>query len=97
MGEKERLMVTAMEECAEIQQGMAKALNFGVNNHHPDEPCVTNGYRVMKEFYQLKAVMDMLVIKRYIPPISEEEQHQIYRDKIDDIEKWENYSKSIVF
>ena len=39
----ENLMVTAMEECAEIQKEISKALRFGINNHHPDEPEITNG------------------------------------------------------
>lgn len=95
MKTEECLLVTAMEECAEIQQEISKALRFGVESHHPDNSEMTHGKLIMKEFYQLRAVMDMLVVKRIIPPISEFEQNQIYRDKWAAVEKWEAYSKSI--
>lgn len=95
MKHKENLMVVALEECAEIQQEISKALRFGVENHHPDEPFITNGERILKEFHQLRAVIDMLVVERIIPGLPEAEQHQIYRDKMDNIEKWEKYSRSI--
>lgn len=49
----------------------------------------------MKEFNQLRAVMDMLVLRGIISPLSESEQNRIYRDKIDAVEKWEQYSKNI--
>lgn len=91
----ENLMVVAFEECAEIQQEISKALRFGVENHHPDMPNITNGERILREFHQLRAVMDMLVIQRIIPPLSEAEQSQIYRDKVESVEKWEQYSKDI--
>jgi hypothetical protein len=35
MKESERLLIVAMEECAEIQQEISKALRFGTENHHP--------------------------------------------------------------
>lgn len=95
MNRGEYLMVVASEECAEIQQNISKAIRFGVDNHHPDKPEITNGYEILKEFNQLRAVIDMLVIDRHIPPISEKEANKIYRDKIDAVERWEEYSKSI--
>lgn len=93
MDNKERLMIIAMEECAEIQQEISKALRFGVYNHHPNNPYITNGERILREFHQLRAVMDMLIIQRIIPPITETRQHQIYKDKVEAVEKWEQYSK----
>lgn len=95
MTSKENLMVVAMEECAEIQQEISKAIRFGVDNHHPNEPHIMNGQRIMREFHQLRAVMDMLVIKGIIPDFPEVEQNQIYRVKVDAIKKWEEYSKSV--
>lgn len=95
MNHAENLMIVALEECAEVQQEISKALRFGVNNHHPEMPCKTNGERILKEFHQLRAVMDMLVIQRIINPLSEEEQYKIYRDKVENVEKWEQYSKEI--
>lgn len=50
MNKGEYLMVVAAEECAEIQENIAKAIRFGVDNHHPDKPETTNGYEILKEF-----------------------------------------------
>lgn len=91
----ENMMVVANEECAEVQKEISKALRFGIDNHHPDEPNITNGERILKEFHQLRAVMDMLVIHRIIPALPEEQIHQVYRDKIEAIEKWGKYSEEI--
>lgn len=95
MTREENLMVIAMEECAEIQQEISKALRFGVDNHHPNEPDITNGERILKEFHQLRAVMDMLIINRIIQPISESKQSEIYRDKVSAVEGWQEYSQEI--
>lgn len=95
MTREENLMVIAMEECAEIQQEISKALRFGVDNHHPNEPNITNGERILKEFHQLRAVMDMLIINRIIQPISESKQSEIYRDKVSAVEGWQEYSQEI--
>lgn len=91
----ENLLIIAMEECAEIQQEISKALRFGVDSHHPDEPDIDNGERVLREYYQLKMVMNELMARRIIPPISEREQTQIMFAKRDSIEKWEEYSKDL--
>ena len=95
MKSNENLLVVAMEECAEIQQDISKALRFGASNYPPSNPNITNGENIMKEFNQLRAVMDMLVLRGIISPLSESEQNRIYRDKIDAVEKWEQYSKNI--
>lgn len=95
MTREENLMVIAMEECAEIQQEISKALRFGVDNHHPNEPDITNGERILKEFHQLRAVMDMLIINRIIQPISESKQNEIYKDKVSAVEGWQEYSQEI--
>lgn len=56
----ENLLITFSEECAEIQQAVAKGLRFGLDNHHPDHPDETNEADILTEFYQLQAVMDLL-------------------------------------
>lgn len=92
MNGNERLLTVAAEECAEIQQEISKALRFGTENHHPDEHCTTNGERIQREYHQLRAVMSLMLMKRVIKPIPETEKNRIFRDKIDSIEKWEEYS-----
>lgn len=92
MNRNERLLTVAAEECAEIQQEISKALRFGTENHHPDEPRTTNGERIQREYHQLRAVMSLMLAERVIKPISETESSRIFREKIDSIEKWEEYS-----
>lgn len=94
MKESERLLIVAMEECAEIQQEVSKALRFGTENHHPDEPHITNGERILREYHQLRAVMNLLIIKRVLKGISEAESNRIFREKVESIERWEEYSEA---
>lgn len=93
MTEYENLMVTAMEECAEIQQEISKALRFGKKDHHPDEPEITNEERVMIEYHHLRAVMEMLQMKGYIKGLRGEDSSLVYRNKIDKIELFQQYSR----
>ena len=95
MNKGEYLMVVAAEECAEIQENISKAIRFGVANHHPDKPETTNGHEILKEFNQLRAVIDMLIIGEHIPGISHEEANEIYRDKVAAVKHWQAYSKGI--
>lgn len=37
MNTTEHLLVVLGEECAEVQQNIAKALRFGLDDHHPDK------------------------------------------------------------
>lgn len=94
MNHSENLLVVASEECAEIQKNIAKALRFGTDNHHPDEPEKTNGERIMAEFHQLRAVMDMLVNQGILPTMADSEI-SVYQNKVEAVEKWEQYSKRI--
>ena len=55
MNKKEHLMVVAMEECAEIQQAIAKSLRFGLQDHRPETPTMTNEQEILTEYYQLMA------------------------------------------
>lgn len=61
MTKSENLLVTLSEECAEVQQAVSKVLRFGRDNYNPVTPEVTNGLEVLTEYYQLVAVMEMLV------------------------------------
>ena len=92
MKESERLLIVAMEECAEIQQEVSKALRLGTENHHPEQPHITNGERILREYHQLRAVMSLLIMKRVIKGISEAESNRVFREKVESIEKWEKYS-----
>ncbi len=91
----ENLMVTAMEECAEIQKEISKALRFGINNHHPDEPEITNGGKILIEYQQLRAVINRLIMDGYIKGLEEKDSNLIYKNKLQKIEIFQQYSKEI--
>ncbi len=61
MTKNENLLVTLSEECAEVQQAVSKVLRFGQDNYNPATPQVTNELEVLTEYYQLIAVMEMLI------------------------------------
>lgn len=61
MTKGENLLVTLSEECAEVQQAVSKALRFGKDNYNPATPQITNELEILTEYYQLVAVMEMLI------------------------------------
>ena len=58
MTRDEQLLVRAMEECSEIAQRFSKALVFGLDETQPEQP-FSNRSRIMLEFHDLAAVMEM--------------------------------------
>lgn len=56
MTKNENLLVTLMEECAELQQAVSKALRFGMDGCRPGSPERNNEHDIMVEYYQLVAV-----------------------------------------
>lgn len=93
MTKNENLLVTLMEECAELQQAVSKALRFGMDNHHPSAPGETNEMNIMTEYYQLVAVMDMLVVSGVLRdgvPAS-----QIKNRKRENVERYQQMSAEL--
>ena len=90
----ENLIVVAMEECNEIGQELSKVLRFGPDDHHPyDKPFLTNGHRVMKEYYQLQAVISLLQEDNVLPILTLEEQNEIMAEKVNKVKHWSDYSR----
>ena len=56
----EHLLVIAMEECSELQKELSKALRFGPNDRDPKAPHATNREKIVQEFADLRAVMEMI-------------------------------------
>lgn len=61
MTKDENLLVTFSEECAEVQQAISKMLRFGKDSYNPATPQTTNEMDVLTEYYQLVAVMELLI------------------------------------
>jgi hypothetical protein len=92
MKQIENLLVTTMEECAEVQQDISKALRFGVDNHGPNTPLTTNGENIMTEFYQLTAMIMHLQSYNVLPTFSDEMITDIMQDKIKKVAKYQELS-----
>jgi len=82
MNKTEHLLTCLMEECAEIQKAAAKALRFGLDDHAPDEPEVTNGENIAFECIDLFAVIEMLEEMEVIPQLPKSELVQQKKDKV---------------
>lgn len=59
MKRHEHLLLIAMEECDETSQRISKALRFTLGESQPGQE-FSNAYRILEEFNQLIAVMEML-------------------------------------
>lgn len=67
MDRQDHLLIRAMEECAEVQQRLSKALVFGLErvqqaaNDRPEQnpDRLTNRERIIEEYNDLVAVMEM--------------------------------------
>lgn len=95
MLEQENLALNVMEEAAEIQQAISKCIRFGTENHNPETPNVKNSYLVMKEYYQLCAVMEYAIENGVFEQISETEIELIKQQKIKNVKFFSGYSKII--
>lgn len=95
MTRAENLLVVAMEECAELQQAISKAMRFGMDHTHPDNPDFTNARAIQTEFVQLEQTMRLLERRRVLPEISLAETYIIRGEKLASIEKYEAVSKEL--
>jgi hypothetical protein len=93
MKKEEYLAVVAMEECAEIQQALSKAIRFGFEDHHPLRADETNEEQMLTEFYQLTAMIEELQKQGIIEGFNKDKITQIKQDKIDKVYHYMNYSK----
>lgn len=91
MKQYENILVTVSEECAEIQQAVSKALRFGLDNHHPDNK-ITNAEQIIKEYYELSALVGLLQSYSLLPTYNEYEITTIFDKKIANVAKWQEVS-----
>lgn len=92
MNQTENLLVNIAEECAEIQEAVAKALRFGLKNHHPDDTSgdVTsmNNYHIYKEYLQLSYLIRQAVSLGILPFLSPGEVEKIKSEKASSFFFW---------
>ncbi len=60
MNKKEYLIYCAMEECNELAKELSKGVRFGMDKIEINKT-YTNAERISREYYDLIAVMEMLV------------------------------------
>jgi hypothetical protein len=88
MNKTEHLLTIVGEECSEVHQRCSKALRFGMNEIEPNQ-AFSNQRRILQEFNDLVAVMEML----FECPINKLlYQHEIMAKK-DKVLKFLEYSK----
>lgn len=90
----ENLLLTVMEECAEISEDVSKSLRFGVGQKF--NSAMTNGEKVMKEYYQLIAVVEMLQDNGVLPVFSEDFIATVKDKKKENVKLWQTVSKSLL-
>lgn len=94
MNRSENLLVTTAEECAEIQQAISKGLRFGLQNKKCKEPFTSNEAEILKEYYHLVAMVEMLQDEGCLRVLSEEEQQAIKKEKKYNVESWMETSRN---
>jgi hypothetical protein len=87
MNRLEHLLVIMSEECAEVQQDIAKALRFGLDEGR--DISGTNEQRIRKEFNQLIAMVEMLEKEG----VDLSPDHAARLNKKQKVEKYLEYSK----
>lgn len=92
MNREQHLLVTAAEECAETAQRITKALKFGLTEVQEGQP-FNNAQRIIYEFNDLLAMMEMLSDEGYLPA-KIRDQHMIDLKK-EKFEKYLKYSQSL--
>ena len=92
MNKTENILTTALEECAEIQQAISKAMRFGMNAPHPMKPDHTNAHDILTEYYQLQAVMELLQKDNILPILPEDEITSIKQHKLEAMRQYQNIS-----
>lgn len=95
MTKTENLLVTLMEECAELQQAVSKALRFGMDNCHPAQPEKSNEHEIMVEYYQLVAVMELLNSNNILRSFSIADEELVKASKKLNVERYQRVSKNI--
>jgi len=94
MTEIEYLLTCLAEECAEIQQAVAKAQRFGLNNFRPGSS-TTNGQDIMIEINDLLGVKEMLEDRNVL--FYDDNTYKCIDNKKEKVTKYMELSKTLGF
>ena len=82
MRQCENLLITTMEECAEVQQAVSKLLRFGDMNYCKEQDAIIdNTYNILKEFEQLKEMFNILFDCHILTDLTDEQKIDIRNNK----------------
>lgn len=96
MNNVENIALTTIEECAEVSQALSKCLRFGFNSYNPTEPKFNNIQEVLNEYYQLEAMMELLLTETGLQDIySIDTIIQIKDNKIKKFKSYQEVSKKL--
>lgn len=93
MKKYENVLVSVAEECAEIEKATAKALRFGLQNHHPENPDVTNADEILYEYLHLSVLIEMLQESGHLPKWDDFTMQNIKMSKIKNVAKYQDVSR----
>jgi hypothetical protein len=94
MKKVEHLLVILMEECAEVAKEASKALRFGLQDQYPAGG-ETNAERIVREYGDLAAAMQMLFQENALTWPSYTEVKERQDAKIAKVKKFLEYSDSV--
>lgn len=85
MNLQQYILLLISEESGEIAKAASKAIRFGLNEHHPEDPLrLTNKERIANEFIDLIATLFITNILgiEICPTLIENALHSEHKDKI---------------
>jgi len=82
MTHQEHLLLNLMEECAEVQQAVSKALRFGLEDFNPNTARRNNAEDIAHELIDILTIRDMLLHNNVIPPLDEVDLKEKKRIKL---------------
>ena len=93
MTRQEHLLTILCEECVETAQRATKAIRFGLEEIQPGQD-LNNAQRIIYEFNDLMAVMQMLQEEGYFKglPIFDEQMQALKKEKVN---KYYKYSQNL--